>query len=149
MRRMVKPHFRISVGLPVVVVAAFALASCGLDLFGPGGPGVIRVTLASPYGPDGAAVLELTGGVGPSIVASELGDTFYEHGGGTTRVVVILHEPGQIEFTVRVEDVGARPSVTLVQVADGANRLRTSLSDYEVDLEQLEDMTSSRQRRLP
>ena len=146
---MVKPYFRISVGLLVVAVAAFVVASCGLDLGGPGGPGVIRVTLDSPYGPDGAAVLELTGGVGPSIVASEMGDTFYEHAGGTTRVIVILYQPGHIEFTVRVEDVGARPSVTLVQVADGANQLRTSLSDYDVDVEQLEDMTSSQQRRSP
>jgi hypothetical protein len=144
-----KTHFRLSLGLLAVVVAAIVLASCGLDLGGPSGSGVIRVSLDSPYGADGAAVLELTGGVGPSIVASELGDTFYEHAGGTTRAIVILREPGRIEFTVRVEDVGAKPTVTLVQVADGANQLRTSLSDYEIDVEQLEDGSSIRQRRSP
>ena len=146
---MVKAHFRISVGLLVVAATAIVVASCGLDLGGPSGSGVIRVTLDTPYGPDGAAVLEITGAVGPRVVASELGRTFYEHSGETTRAIVILDEPGHIEFTLRVEDVGHRPTVTLVQVADGANQLRTSLSEYEVELEQLEDMTSSRQRRSP
>jgi hypothetical protein len=145
---MVKPNFRIFVGLLVVVMATNVLASCFLDLGGPSGSGVIRVTLDTPYGADGAAVLVLTGSVGPGVVASELGDTFYGHSGGTTRAVVILDEPGHIEFTLQVEDVGARPTVTLVQVADGADQLRTSLSDYEIELEQLEDLHSN-QRRSP
>jgi len=126
------------VGMLVVVVATVALPAC--DLGGPSGTGVIRVTLVSPYGADGAAVLELTGAAGPSVVTSEVGDTFYEHDGTTTRVVVILDEPGQIQFTLRVQDVAARPAVTLVQVADAGNRVRTTLDDYRIDLDQLEDL---------
>jgi hypothetical protein len=107
------------------------------------------VTLLSPHGPEGAAVLELTGGVGLGVVTTALGDVFYEHDDTTTRVVIILDEPGQIEFTVRSEDVGARPSVTVVQVADGANQLRTALSSYLVEFDRIEGVTASRQRRSP
>jgi hypothetical protein len=94
-------------------------------------------------------VLELTGGVGLGEVTTALGEAFYEHDDGTTRVVIILDEPGPIEFTVRSDDVGARPSVTLVQVADAANYLRTDLSGYWVELERNEGVTASGQRRSP
>jgi hypothetical protein len=145
----VKRHFRIPVGLLAVTAGAIVLGSCELGLGEPSGTGVIEVTAASPHGPDGAAVLELTGAVGHSIVSSQFGDTFYEHDGAVTRVVVVLDEPGPIKFTLRVEDLGARPSVTLVQVADGLNRLRSSLADYEVVLRFTEDLTSSQQRWQP
>ena len=134
-----RPRARVSVGLFVVVATTIVLASCDLGLWGPSGPGEVQVTLLSPHGPEGAAVLELTGGVGLGEVTTELGDAFYEHDGGTTRVVVILDEPGRIVFTVRTEDVGARPSVTVLQVADSANQLRAGLSSYMVELDQRED----------
>jgi hypothetical protein len=146
---MVKPHSRTSIGLLVAMAATIVLASCDLGLWGPSGPGEIQVALFSPHGPEGAAVLELTGGVGLGEVTTALGEAFYEHDDGTTRVVIILDEPGPIEFTVRSDDVGARPSVTLVQVADAANYLRTDLSGYWVELERNEGVTASGQRRSP
>lgn len=133
-----KPQVRVAVWLVAVIAVTVVLASCDLGLWGPSGPGEIRVTLLSPNGPEGAAVLELTGGVGLGEVTSEIGAAFYEHDGAATRVVIILDEPGQIEFTVRSQDVGARLSVTVLQVADGSNQLRTGLSSYLVELEERE-----------
>jgi hypothetical protein len=64
---------------------------------------------------------------------------FYEHDGSTTRLVVILDDPGPITFRVRVDDVAELPSATVIQVADGDNELRTSLSEYEIEWVQLAD----------
>jgi len=125
----------------VAVVAVFT--SCDFGIFGgPSGPGLFDVTLTSPYGPDGAAVLELTGGVGLGVVAVDLGQSFYEHDGSTTRAVVVLAVPGPIHFTVRAEDIGKIPTVTLVQVAGADNELRQDLSAYDVSVERIEDITS-------
>lgn len=132
--------------------ASLALAATGTtacDWWGPSGRGVIEVTVVSPYGPEGAAVLELTGGIGFSVVATEAGDSFYEHDGEVTRVAVVLEQPGTIVFTVRAEDIGELPSGTLLQVADGNNRLRSDLSGYEFEFRQIEEMTSERHWRAP
>lgn len=110
---------------------------------------MIHVTLISPHGPEGAAVLEMTGGVDFGVVASELGQTFYEHDGETTRAVIVLQEPGTIRFTVHTEDIGKLPDVTVIQVADGNNQLRTDLSGYDVEFERLEDLSSERQVSRP
>jgi hypothetical protein len=40
-----------------------------------------------------------------------------------------------IQFHVETEDVGDLPSVRVIQVADGQNELRSSLSAYEVRVE--------------
>jgi len=133
----------------LTITAAIGLASCDLGLWGPSGPGVIEMTLISPYGPEGAAVLEFSDGVGLGVVASEFGDTFYEHHDDKTVAVVVLDEPGVIRFTVRTDDIGAIPSVTVVQVADGANQLRPSISDYTVEFDQHEELSTDRQLRSP
>lgn len=127
----------------LLVVGVVAFTSCDFGIFGgPSGPGLFDVTLTSPYGPDGAAVMDLTGGVGLGVVAVGLGESFYEHSGNTTRAVVVLATPGPIHFTVRTEDVGKLPTVTLVQVADGQNQLREDLSAYDVTIERIENVTS-------
>lgn len=138
----------------IVLLLAAALAAvpaaCDFGLFGgPSGPGVIEVTVQSPYGAEGAAVLLITGGTQLSIVASPVGDTFYQHTGDATRAVVVLDDPGEIRFTVRTENIGDLPSVTFVQVAGGDNALRTDLAGYKVTFRQLEDLTSQDQVRTP
>ncbi len=140
---------RISAGLATTAAATIGIASCDLGLWGPSGPGVIEMTLISPYGPEGAAVLEFTGGVGLSVVASEFGDTFYEHQDGISVAVVVLDEPGVIRFTVRTDDIGAIPKVKVSQVADGADQLRSSVSGYRVEFEQHEELSSDQQLRSP
>jgi hypothetical protein len=43
-----------------------------------------------------------------------------------------MDEPGEIEFLIETDDVGRVPDIVPVQVADGQNDLRASLSGYEV-----------------
>lgn len=139
----------VRLGALSAVLATVAAAACDLGLFGPSGSGVIQVSVTSPFGPEGAAVFELTGGVGLGPVTTNGGDTFFAHAEGTSRVVVVLNEPGQLWFQVRTADIGKLPSVRVLQVADGENRLRASVSGYEFDFKRVEDMSSARQLRAP
>ena len=120
-----------------VIIAAFA--ACDIFSPGPSGPGELQASLMSPNATEGAAVLEVTGGVGLGSVTTDHGQAFYQADGGTTRIVIILDDPGQITFQIRVRDVAELPSVTVVQVADGSNELRTSLAGYDVEWIQLAD----------
>lgn len=145
-RRVAGPLSRMLL-LPVAVAA---FASCDLGIFGgPSGPGLFGVTLTSPYGPDGAAVVELTDAPSLGVVAVELGQSFYEHEGSTTRAIVVMVTPGEIYFTVHTEDIGELPTVTIVQVADGDNQLRQDLSGYEVRVERIESIASKNEVRAP
>jgi len=89
-------------------------------------------TLVSPNGDEGSAILELTGGSDLGTVSPLGGEVLYEHGPAATRIVVIMDEPGAVRFQVRTEDVGTLPAVSVIQVADGMNRLRGSLAGYQV-----------------
>ena len=125
----------------VVIRAAalgFTLLGVGAcDLLGPDGPrgpGDLFATMISPNGDEGSAVFELTGGIQLGTVSPIDGEVLYEHSGGSTRVAVIMDEPGEVRFQVRTENVGHLPEVTVIQVANGENQLRTSLSGYTVEL---------------
>jgi hypothetical protein len=143
---MRRPHRILLRALAAALLATGVLAC---DLFGPSGSGVLRARVISPFGAEGAAVLELEGGIGLGPVTSSVGDTYFRHGENRSRIVVVLDTPGEILFTVKTEDIGEVPSVTFVQVADGANQLRPTVDGYVVEFEQLEDFSSKLQRRLP
>jgi hypothetical protein len=116
-----------------VLLVAGACDSTGLGV--PKGRGQIIATLSSPNGNEASAVFEITGGTDLSVVSAVGGETFHQHSVGSSRVVVILDEPGVIRFQVETEDVSDLPSVSVIQVADGLNQLRSSLSGYEVHIE--------------
>ena len=122
-----------------LLISATVTACDFLGLSGPSGPGELYATIVSPNAVDGAAVLELTGVSQLGYVRSDHGDIFLSSDGGTTRVVVLLDDPGPIRFHIRVEDVAELPSVTVVQVADANNELRSSLSGYDVEWVQVAD----------
>lgn len=138
---------RLLLGTLAATLVAVGASAC--DLWGPSGTGVLQARVISPYGPEGAVVLELEGGIGLGPVTSDVGDTFFQHDGSTSRIVVVLDWPGEIRFTVRAEDIGKIPSVTFVQVADGANQLRPSVDGYRVEFVRVEDMSSGQQRSAP
>jgi len=135
----VTKNSRILSGVISASVMIAAIAACDIFSPGPSGPGELHANLVSPNATEGAAVLEVTGGVGLGLVTTDHGQAFYQADGGTTRVVVILDDPGQITFQIRVQDVAELPSVMVVQVADGSNELRTSLTGYDVEWVQLAD----------
>jgi hypothetical protein len=118
-----------------------ALIGCDvLGLSGPSGPGELHANILNPSGAvDGAAVLELTGPTGQGSITTNNGDVFFQRDGNTTRVVLILDDPGLLTFQLKVDDVSDLPAVTIVQVADGNNELRTSVSEYEAEWVQLAD----------
>ena len=114
------------------------LSACDSVPSGPSGPGRIEVSLTSPNGSEGAAVIVLQGS-GLSAVAAAAGQIFTGPGADSLVAVVVLDEPGVITFTVRVTDVAVVPSARVVAVAGGDNQLRSSLLGYEFQFTVLSD----------
>ena len=128
--------------LGLAMASAGLLASCS-DSSGPRGPGTLEATLVSPNGPEGAVVLELVGG-GIDSVTETSHLTYVQQDGATIRLVVVLEDPGVIEFELAVRDVSDPPQTTVVQVADGDNELRGSVAGYRVDLVPVVEPSTSR-----
>jgi hypothetical protein len=96
-----------------------------------GGPGVLTATLGAPNGAEGVALLHLVGGQISSVEALT-GDLHTSVLGDTTKVLVLLDTPGEIDFLLNVADTTLPPVTTIVQVADGQNQVRSSLAEYRV-----------------
>jgi hypothetical protein len=130
-------HIKFGVALPLAVAAWLGVAACGDEPTPPTPtpvPGDLVVSLVSPNGGEGAAVLE-TGDEGIVDIAAEGSQAYLWQAGGASRIVVLLDEPGDVRFTISVEDVNEPPRLEIVEVADGDNRLRESLTGYRVVLE--------------
>lgn len=112
-----------------------ASAACG-ETSGPSGPGQLQITLNSGNADDAAALLELSGnGLGDLEVSG--GQAYSQRDGNTTRVVIILDDPGTIVFSIDVDDISQRPTVRILEVADGSNRVRDSVSGYQTTFQPL------------
>lgn len=114
------------------------LSACDSVPSGPSGPGRIEVSLTSPNGSEGAAVIVLKGS-GLFELGGAAGQIFTGQGPDSLVAVVVLDEPGVIRLTVRVADVAVVPSARVVAVAGGDNKLRTSLAGYKFQLTALPD----------
>lgn len=96
-------------------------------------PGDLVVRLISPNGAEGGAVLA-TGEAGIVRVTAETPVQVYHwRESGEDRIVALRDESGEIRFRMSVADLNRPPRLDLVEVADGANRLRASLAGYEID----------------
>lgn len=115
---------------PVAAAAVLLAAACES---GPSGPGKLTGTLVSPNGPEGAAVVLVTG-EGLGAVGGAGATRAFSHLNGTQlRVVLVNITPGELKFTVEVPDVGAPPpAATVLQVVDGNNASRPVLTGYRV-----------------
>jgi hypothetical protein len=137
-----RSHWKTRLGVPLLLFATATLLACqDLGPDGPEGHGSIHVDLVSPNGAEGSAVFEFAGGSGLGVVTAFGGEVYYSHnyGTGTSKVVVIMDTPGQIQFRIRTSDVGDQPSFTVLQVADGNDVLRPSLSGYDVEIVPVKD----------
>ncbi len=105
-------------------------------------PGDVSVTLISPIGAESAAVLATADAGIVDVTAETPMRVFHWREGGVSRIVVLRDEAGEIRFTMSMEDVTRLPVLEVVEVADGANRLRASLTGYEVSVEPLEEAGS-------
>jgi hypothetical protein len=130
-------QIKLGVALSLAVAACLGVAACGDEPTPPPPPpvpGDLVVSLVSPNGGEGAAVLE-TSDEGIVDIAAEGAQAFQWRAGGGSRIVVLLDEPGDVRFTISVEDVNKPPQLEIVEVADGDNRLRESLTEYGVVVE--------------
>ena len=124
-----RPFRRLALGAVTATAVFFA---CDSNPTAVSGPGELHALVVSPNGPEGAAVLELRG-AGLGTVSMSGGYAFGEPSAGSMRLVVVLNQPGDIAFTISVDDVGNVPTATIVEVSDGANQLRASSAGYTVE----------------
>jgi hypothetical protein len=92
----------------------------------------VEVRVASPNGAEGSAVVTLFGG-GIRGVSNASGRVFSEHVGDTVRVVVVAEVPGDLRFALSLADTTAVLQGLVLQVADGENRLRSTVGDYALE----------------
>ena len=136
---MTRPNQKLHTASSLLLACLVAgLSACDSGPSGPSGPGRIVVSLTSPNGSEGAAVIVLKAS-GLSTVAGAAGQIFTGRGADSLVAVVVLDEPGVITFTVRVEDVAVVPTARVIEVADGDNQLRASLSGYKFQFTALPD----------
>ena len=115
----------------LILPALLGLAACDRGGTGSDPGGEYRAVLESPNGPEGAAAIELTG-PGIESVTADVGRLFTQAAGGTTRVVLVREPAGDIEFRVTMAEGQEPPAVRVVEVADGGDVPRASLSGYRV-----------------
>ncbi len=110
-------------------------AGCG-EPSAPGGPGQFHITVESGNADDAAAILELSGG-GLGEITVVGGQSFSQRDGDNARVVIILDDPGTIDFSVDSDNLSQPPVVTIIEIADGNNRLRSSIAEYRTSVQPL------------
>lgn len=116
------------------LAAALALAACGGD--GPSdpprNPGQVSAVLVSPNGAEGAALVELTGAGVRDVML--VGGQAFVQAGNPARVLLVLGTPGEVRFSVLLDDKASVPTARVLEVSDGGNNLRPSLDGYRVDV---------------
>jgi hypothetical protein len=113
------------------LAAALALAACdgGTDSAPAGGEYI--VTLESPHGPEGAAILEIADQGVESITSSAV-TLFRNRISGGQRLVLVREPAGPIQFRVRLAEGSDFPEVRIIEVVDGQDQRRPSTEGYEV-----------------
>ena len=115
--------------LALALVLTLFVTACGADPTEPArNDGLVTATIVGP-GPISAAMVELTG-------VSELtlngGDVFTRTTGNVIRAVLVLHEPGELRFTMTLASPHATASAVLLDVADGDRDVPESMEAYRV-----------------
>ena len=115
-----------------VLLAALAVTAVSCDSTEPkGGPGTVTAVLVSPNGLEGAAVLDVNGVV-ESFTAPNDMSVYTTPSSAGTRVVLVRLTPGELSVNMKVSNTLEPPPVTVVEVADGDDKLRASVSGYQV-----------------
>lgn len=116
-----------------LLFAALLAVGCGDD---GGGPGELTGTVVSPGPALGGAVLEVVGKGVTGFSGAGATRVYYAptQTEGTFRVVLLSSsDSGPLQFTVAVQDVGAKkPSASLVNLTSVGNLPLPATSDYSV-----------------
>jgi len=113
-------------------LVAAALAAACVDTGPQSAPGVLTVQVVSPIGGEGSALVSLFGDGIREVTPLE-GQVYSERTADTVRVVVVADEPGVLRFRLAVADTTALFQGEVLQVADGDDRLRSSLTGYALE----------------
>ncbi|HEX2209899.1 MAG TPA: hypothetical protein VHG93_19650 [Longimicrobium sp.] len=116
----------------LVLLPLLALAACdgGTGASSSAGGEYIGA-LQSPNGPEGAAMLEITGGSVQEISAASA-TLFRQPVSGGQKVMLIRPDAGRIEFRVVIADGGELPQVRVVQVVAPDDSVRPTTDGYAV-----------------
>ena len=118
----------------VMMLLVVVLASA-CDDSGPSGPGAFTGTLRTAGAPLGGAVLEVVGKGITGFTGAGSTELFYAatQEEFTFRVVLISSSPGDLQFSVSVEDKGGKnPSASVVKLVSGDNLPIPATADYTV-----------------
>ncbi|MDQ3082932.1 MAG: hypothetical protein M3R07_12050 [Gemmatimonadota bacterium] len=117
--------------LAPLALATIALTAC--DESTPSdGPGTVTAALVSPNGAEGAAVVDVAGAV--ENISGATGVVVYTTPSPTgTRVILVRAMPGNLEMSFRTQDISRPPNLSVVEVADGNDAIRSSLTGYRVE----------------
>jgi hypothetical protein len=115
-----------------LLAAVLALAACDGGGTGsrPAG-GEYIVTLESPHGNEGAAILEITDQGVESITASAAA-LFRNRISDGWRLVLVREPEGPLQFRIRLAEGNDFPDVRVIEVVDGRDQRRPSVEGYEV-----------------
>lgn len=116
-----------------LLVTVAALSACW-DVGPVSGPGTVDAVIVSPHGAEGAALVVLTGGWLGEVVG--LGDTeaYRSDASGSTRVVLVNPEGGDLAFRIGVADTTRLPTALIEQVAGPDDELRGDVATYRLEL---------------
>jgi hypothetical protein len=116
------------------LLAAAFMAAC--DSTEPPRGGVYRAVLQSPSGAEGAALVSLSGG-GIEKITSPTGQVFSQVSPNGASVAIFREPAGTLEFDVQVATGHEAPSAQVVEVVDGADRMR-GFAGYHVTFSRME-----------
>jgi hypothetical protein len=111
-------------------LAAIGLAGCGESPAPPPASGPYVARLVSPNGAEGAAVVQVAALVDSVTVGG--GRAFHHSAPSGSRLVLVVDQPGEIRFTLHGVAASANPAFQVIEVADGADKLRPAVAGYRV-----------------
>ncbi|HEX2077827.1 MAG TPA: hypothetical protein VHG08_08965 [Longimicrobium sp.] len=114
-----------------LLAAALALAACDGGTGSRPAGGEYIVTLESPNGHEGAAILEMTDQGVESVTASAAA-LFRNRISGGYRLVLVREPAGPLQFRIRLAEGNDFPDVRVIEVVDGQDQRRPSVEGYQV-----------------
>ena len=97
-------------------------------------PGVLTLFVYSPFGEEGAALLDIEGGAVTAVTADAEAAVYMVPDGTRLRIAIVRAVAGDLKVQVAVSDTSAALNPRLLQVAGPNNTLRSSLSSYGIEV---------------
>lgn len=96
-------------------------------------PGMRTLVVRSPFGAEGAALLDIAAAAVTAVTASG-SDVHTAVEGSRLRILIVRMVPGELAATIAVTDTAQALEARLLQVAGPMNELRASLATYVLEV---------------